>query len=559
MFKKWLICLFLIIYSFAFGYSEQVVVSQFSTGLAKSTSKNNYSLTGVKKSNSIRAINSTDLADVIDLDAGIIKGTFTGNEDDLQFADNTAEKSIAIPVIRNEGATVSTGKFQLTEMSTSTSGEKVINYLIEDTIKLPAKVITLSQGISTTGVKFTYDEGAAKAVHLSAYKKQEFIIRIAKKDINTDYDIIAQTNGIQYATENTNAKDFIEGTKNYVDFLVKGDLYDKEQSISTTTGLSLKFMPENIEVFGLPKGNYRIEVYSLRYSKDVTTSGNVVITKEDSKEFNVGNTEFLEEGIDIMSFSSSDFPVIKATILTIGTTTSPAITVSEDGKSYGGATIAATSGSIYTESSSSGAVTVNTGGTSDGNGKYYQLWEVSYTTTNQTINTDTRTVTYTMGSKSASTTYNLISSTASFASKPLYQTVFATFTGKTYGNGTYEIDDRTMNKYSDGYRNIRKLDNASGIGTLYKGVSGGESMSSSSYNWMGTSGRNSLAISKAISDSKGTFQEVGNISNAFTFYTTEWTPVLTYKESGASSHSDTANFSWNAPTKTSYDATLSED
>ena len=72
MFKKWLICLFLIIYSFAFGYSEQVVVSQFSTGLAKSTSKNNYSLTGVKKSNSIRAINSTDLADVIDLDARCI-------------------------------------------------------------------------------------------------------------------------------------------------------------------------------------------------------------------------------------------------------------------------------------------------------------------------------------------------------------------------------------------------------------------------------------------------------------------------------------------------------
>jgi len=561
MFKKWLICLFLIIYSFAFGYSEQVVVSQFSTELARSTSKNTYSLTGISNSENIRAVASTDLSETLNFSKSIT-GVFTGIASNLKFDYDTAEKSIAIPVTRNTSSSVVTGKFQLSEKTTSSSNEDVINYLIEETIKLPAKVISLTQATVDTGVKFTYNEGSAKAQHLSAYKKQEYVIRITRGTDNTDYDVIDKKNGFQFATGNngveTYAKSFMEGTEKYVDFLVTADKYDKAQNVQTDAGLSLKFMPEDIEIFGLPKGSYRIEVYSFRYSKEVTTSGNVVITKEDSKTFTVGNTEFLQEGIDIMSFSSSDFPIIKATVLTIGTTTSPAITVSEDGKSYGGATITATSGSIYTESSSSGAITVNIGGTSDGNGNYYQLWEVVYTTTNTTIDTLSRTVTYKKGSNSASTTYNVISSTAQFTGET-YQTVFATFTDKTYGNGVYEINDRTMNKYSNGYRNIRKVD-SSGITALYKGISGGENMTSSSYNWLGSSAKNSLIISKAISDSKGTFQEVGNTSNNFTFYTTVWEPNLTYvNESEKTNQDDTVTLTWDSPDKSSYETTLNEE
>lgn len=179
MFKKWLICTFLIIYSFTFGYSEQVVVSQFSTGLAKSTTKNTYSLTGISNSENIRAIASMDLSETLNF-SKTITGVFTGITSNLKFDYDTAEKSIAIPVTRNTSSSVVTGKFQLSEKTTSSSNEDIINYLIEETIKLPAKVISLTQATVNTGVKFTYNEGSAKAQHLSAYKKQEYMIRITR-------------------------------------------------------------------------------------------------------------------------------------------------------------------------------------------------------------------------------------------------------------------------------------------------------------------------------------------------------------------------------------------
>lgn len=569
MFKKWLICLFLIIYSFAFGYSEQVVVSQFDIGLKNSNLSSNYkySLNGVTKSEDIKAVTSTDLSTVIDFN-GAIGGSFTGAADDLKFNYSTAEKSVMIPLNRNNSTTVVTGAFQLTE-TTSVSGESALTYLIQDSIILPARSIALSQDTSvSTGVKFTYND-SAKAAHLSAYKMQKFMVRIAKSSVtDTNYDVIGKQNGMQLAnnidTSNSTsyAESFLDGNTEYVDFLVTADQYDKAQSISTNVGLSLKFMPEDIEVFGLPKGSYRIELYSFRYSKEVTTKGNVVITKEDNKTFSIGDTEFLEEGIDIISFSSAEFDTIKATILTIGNTTSSSITVSEDGSPMIG-TITATSGSIYVDSTSSGALVVTAGGTLY-NSQYYQLWSVVYTATNKTINTDTRTVKYTAGSKDISTTYNVISSTPQFTSEPLYQTVFAGFKDTTFSVGTFEIDDRTVNKYSDGYRNVKVSNvnltsSAIDIAALYKGVNG-TNMDKSSYNWLGNTPGNSLVISKVKSDSKGTFRNINDTAKNFTFYTTNWEPSLSFYEStDVNNDDDTVKVKWSSPGKSTYDATVSED
>lgn len=582
MFKKRLMCLFLIIYSFVFGYSEQVVVSQFDIGLKNSSTNSNYkySLTGVTKSEDIKAVNSTDLSDVIDLKKTIGE-SFTGSDNsDLKFNYSTGEKSIIIPVTRNTSTSSAiSGSFQLTETAT-VSNETVTNYLIQDSIVLPAKAVVLTQDLTvSTGVKFTQTD-SDKGNNLKYYKMQKYMIRISKSSVNTDYDVIAKLNGMQLAnsTDTLNSKSyaqsFLDGNKNYVDFLVTADQYDKAQSISTNVGLSLKFMPGDIEVFGLPKGSYRVELYSFRYSKEVTTKGNVVITKEDKKDFSVGNTEFVEDGIDIMNFSSSEFAKIKATILTVGNTTSPSIVVSEDGVAMT-ANITATSGAIYLDSTSSGALAISTGGTSSG-GKYYQLWDVVYTTPNSTVNTNTRQVGYKMnGVYEARTNYNVISSTAQYSDKPLYQTVFAGFKDNTFSVGTFEIDDKIMNKYSDGYRSVKTANvtltgSSIDIGTLYKGngSSYATMTTDGAFNWVGTTAGNSVIISKAISDSKGTFQNVNDTTKSFAFYTTTWTPNIVYAESGAvltpttenpKQAADTVNFSWTSPSKTSYNTTVNED
>lgn len=565
MIKKWLICTFLIIYSFAFGYSEQVVVAQFDSALKDTaiTKKNKenieyfpyiYSLNNLNKKEQIKAIQSTNLSDAIDFSWSTEK-----NFNEFWFNPGTVEyKSAIIPVNKNTEVTTKTGTFQLAEKGYLDNGEDVTSYLIKEEIVLPAKTIELSPATASTGIKYTYTD-TAKAQHLSAYKKQEFIIRIAKASaIDTNYDIVNKTNGIQLANTPSKAKSFLEGGISYIDFLVTGDLYDKGQSITTDAGVSLKFMPGNVEVFGLPKGSYRIELYSFRYSKEVTTKGNVIITKEDNESFTVGDTEFLAEGIDIINFSSGSFPTIKATILTVGNTTSPAIIVKEDGVTTS-ASITATTGAIYLDSLSA-ETAIAIGGTQAG-ALYYQLWDVTYTTSNSTINTNTREVTYTMnGTFDVKTTYNVLSTSTDYSGNPnLYQTVFVTSTNETYGDGTYEIDDRIMNKYSDGYRQIRKLDTSAGIEALYKGISGGESMGQVGYNWTGTTNRNSFVISKVISDSKGIFRNTSDTSDGFTFYTTTWTPAIDYKEKSATTHTDTANFSWSAPNKTSYDTSISED
>lgn len=563
MFKKAFICIFLVITSLAFAYSDQVVVSQFDIGLKMSNSNNNYSLTGVTKSGDIKAVQSVNLSSVIDFN-GSIGGSFAGSPVDLKFNYATAEKSIIIPVVKNSGGTITKGSFQLSETSTM-SGETMTTYLIQDNISLPAPISDFQKITADTGAKFTYTD-SAKIAHISAYKKQEFIVRIAKASVgNTDYDVIGENNGIKLANSTSNAKSFLDGDISYVDFLVSADQYDKAQNITTNVGLNLKFMPGNIEIFGLPKGNYRIELYSFRYSKEVTTKGNVVITKEGNIAFTIGNTEFLEEGIDIINFSSSEFPKVSATILTIGNITNPAISVTENGATMG-RVISATTGAIYVDSTSTGALNIGINGTEYG-GKYYQLWDVSYEALDKVIKKGTREVIYniTNWNKSVKTFYDLISSEAQYTEKPLYQTVFVGFKDSTYTNGEYEIDDRIMNKYSDGYRSLRTANvsltsGAIDIEKLYRGVSSSAGTFNNSYNWTLNQGtHNSLIISKAISDSKATYKKIGDTSKNFTFYTTEWDPSLTfYETSDENNNDDTVKIKWQSPKKSSYDVTLSE-
>lgn len=575
MFKKSLVFTFLLIYSFVYGYSEQVVVSQFDIGLKNSSESGHnykYSLTGVTTSGGgITSVNSNSLDDTIDF-IGTIENVFTGILGDLKYNYSTAEKALIIPVSRNTSATTMSGSFELTETTSS-----VKNYYIQENFILPAKVITLSQDASAnTGVKFTYDGVADKTENYNKYKMQKYMIRIVKSSVseeNSRYDVLGQfnreyqANSINPLTTTPYAQSFIEGNTGYMDFRVTGDQYDKQQKIDTNVGISLKFSPGNIELFGLPKGSYRIELYSFRYSKEITNKGNVVITKEDSKPFNIGE-EFTTEGIDIMSFSSAEFKTIKATILTIGNTTNPAITVTEDGTAVTGATVIATDGAIYLDSTSSGGLTIGTAGTLY-DSKYYQLWSVVYTTPNPTINTATRAVVYKMNNnQTASTSYNVISSTAQFTNEDLlYQTIFAGFKDSACTVGEFEIDDRYMNKYSNGYRSVRTSNipltsSAIDIETLYKGNTSSTPMTNnSSFNWIGNqSGHNSVIISKPISDSKGAFKMISDSAENFTFYTTTWTPNFTYvNESDKNNSDDTVTLKWSSPDKSNYDATLTEE
>ncbi len=331
MFKKWLICLFLIIYSFAFGYSEQVVVSQLD--IALKTSSDYILSSGVELNDKMFGVlpqtnvSGSLTSDGVTLDNTIgfsytKKNEFSGNilNSKYNYTSTGTEKSVVIPVKRNTGTTTVSGAFQLIETSNA-SGEDVTNYIIDQSFTLPIKYIDLeSTTTSSKGIKFKYTEpNSVKVAHRNAFKAQNYMIRISRASTATSdsyYDITNKSNEILEAST-ISVNKFLNGVANYVDFTVEGDEYEKEQSITTDSGVGVKFIPGNLEVFGLPNGSYRIELYSFRYTNTSSNRGSVVITQEDvTDSFTVANNTTTSM-MEILGFTTSSFPNITASILTI--------------------------------------------------------------------------------------------------------------------------------------------------------------------------------------------------------------------------------------------------
>lgn len=618
MFKKTIICTFLIITSLVFGYSEQVVVSKFDIGLKNSVditpdspkdesgnqyNPYKYSLTGVTTKGNIQSIeklnktlgNSVEDEDITLSDVTafnfISKEKFdTG----LEYKEATGQKAIIIPVDRNTDSIVKEGSFNLTDI-TGSGEDKVINYLIQEKFTLPAKCITLTSQNVLGGNKFTFSESSdIKRAHLEAYKSQNYMIRIVKtnsfgEEGTTNYDIETRQNGILEANIQNNSEEnairFLEGKSNYVDFTFSGDIYDKELRYNSKNTmkatLDVRFKSGEIYIYGLPQrtAGYRIELYSFRYTKDSVSRGSVVITKEASLPFKSENLK-IENSINLLGFSSKEFSTIKATILVISDTSSQDFKVKETYNSNTNLMTISNKNIIIPEElyilpdngGTPQAIKIDdlTSGYDNETKKYYREYTFEYTTPNLKIDNLIRTVRFEFindPSIFTETTYNV-----SVDVKPLigeaYQTVYATFDTLPEWKMPLDINDRVMDRYTQGYKGIR-VSNQGNIENLYRGQYGSNTELTSGtndYKWNGTGSGKSVIINKIISDSKGSLVNKDG-EEYFTFYTTKWTPNLKYQENEATSYdsakkivnsTDTANFSWDSLNSNSY-VTVSQD
>lgn len=530
----------------SFG-AEQIVVTTLDTTLKDSSS---YTLSGVTINGSAYGAYSDNntIGDVVDFGHTFVNG-FTGSTS-LTYAGTLGKEKLAIiPVTKNTSATsVVEGNFSLKTTSTNSDGDTVTNYLIDEDFTLPmADTVKLTKSsASSSGVKFTYTESsAAKKAHLNAYKNQEYLIRIVSGTTEKDYDLLNKTNGIALATKD-------EGyltSKGYMDFIVTADQYDSSQNIKSSSGsYSLNFLPGNIEVYGLPSGNYIVEVYSFRYTEDSESTGSCVITKEDSLSFN--NTEDSSvEGIYVKDFSTENFPTNAGTILTVTDANSTLSSIS--------ITELKSSSTIYTGTSTS-YTSVTSGGS------IYQTWDVSYTlTTGTAIDSEEHTVTFSGtgagGNMSTTLTYKPSVQSSEVVTDYPHQTVFQ-YTGSKTWSGNYVINDRELNKYTYGYRQVKAVNSGTTPANMYLGdytSSSTMNFDNSSYSWVGNGDTSkALLINKVISNSKGT---ITGTAGTYTYYTTEGISDLAYTEESNSTKDSIATFTWTSPEKSSYSTTLTQD
>lgn len=584
MFKKRLMCLFLIIYSFAFGYSEQVVVSQFDIALKTS---DQYILSGVDLNEKMFGVlpqtnvsgSLTSEGATLDNTIGFSytkKNEFSGNllNSKYNYTSTGTEKSVIIPVKRNTGTTTVSGEFQLIETSNA-SGENVTNYLIDQSFTLPIKYINLeSTSTSSKGVKFKYTESnSVKVAHRNAFKTQNYMIRISRASATTTdtyYDILNKSNKILESASSestgspTNISNFLSGASQYVDFTVEGDEYEKEQSISTAAGVGIKFIPGSLEVFGLPNGSYRVELYSFRYTTTSSNRGSVVITQEDVTDTFTVSNDTTESIMEILGFNSSSFPEITASILTINDTklSDTDLNVSEivSSVAYDKDNLEITEETLSEVCLDGTTVSTVTNGQIGGVGKYYQKWTIKYKSKYLTVDTNVRTAVFSAGVLTTSVDYSLYIAEALVTDYP-HQTIFALFNSNKALDGTYGIEDENLSKYTRGYRSILGVTDTT-LETMYKGIyTSNLAMSQSNYDWSGASSVRGLMINKAISDSYGTFSKTsGSGDNAtFSYYTVKSITGFTYGEEGDTDVTDSATFTWTSPEKSSFDTTISQD
>lgn len=563
MFKKAFICIFLVITSLAFAYSDQVVVSQFSIGLRNS---NNYTLTGVTPNTSMGGISLTgnSLDKAIDFEY-TSRGDFNSLGAQKYSYGSNGGSAIIMPVVSSTTAS-STGNFELIEEDAS-SGEAIKNYLIEQKFKLPKKDMVITNTINPSlakGVKFSYSESSK----VSDYKMQEFMIRISRASEstnNTFYDIVNKNNPRKLALSedgtDLNTQYFLGNTSKYVDFLVTADQYDREQSVMTNSGLGIKFIPGSIEILGLPNGNYRMEIYSFRYTNVSLNRGSLIITQEMVTAPFIVNNNISNDSIKILGFDTSKFPNIKAEILTVSTNKILAENLSV-GESAGAIS------NLIKESLSMSELYLEDGTLiildADGkNGtKYYQKWEINYKSGKSVVDTSAITSTFSMPSTSTSIDYVLFINEAPIKSYP-HQTIFALFNNQKNLQGNYyEILDKSMSKYTLGYRGIKEVSDTN-IDSMYTGnYSVLSNMSQEDYNWKGNSNNTKgIIINKAILSSKGEFKKVsGSGSNiSMPFYTLGAISGFTYNEQSESTKYDVATFKWELPEKSTYDTAITLD
>lgn len=157
-------------------------------------------------------------------------------------------------------------------------------------------------------------------------------------------DIYNNTNPIGTYNETTNIENFISGSKPYLDLIFKKG---EDRKIERANGIFNFFKDNKFEVIGLPRGNYMLQVYTVK-GADLDTQKNGVLdyktlTFELSKKFDIGlpelvygnfalkNNIFLIESINVNSFFdiNTNLPSKNITVNFV-TKTSEAVSLTKD-------------------------------------------------------------------------------------------------------------------------------------------------------------------------------------------------------------------------------------
>lgn len=582
---KKILSLFVLLTCIVMGYSEQVVVSIFDSDLENSgnyklETKSGENYTNFSPSEAIKSItligDEKSLDEIIGAkDKNLSKGflyndlsTFGTKGSNFTYGTNKGN-AIMIPVTKNTENSTTEKHFSRTESYVNQETKEVITtYALEEIFYLPAKFGSISKSDTQTGgVKFTYTDSTGDTAfleklrkeYLTIYKNQEYLIRIAKKDSNVKFDIMGKNNAYLPATVADNSDKFFSGTEKYMDFWVSGEKFDKAVNIKSGNDLvELRYIPGNIEIYGLPKGDYELQIYSFRYTKDTTSRGSLIVTEEGITPFSIAKT-LAESSVDILSFSTEEFTKIKSKILTVTTTDIDSSKIeiweSKDGI-YSDTITTATkiTPEIPTEVYINGTkVTLEAGGKY--NGLFYKIWDIEFTSKNSQSDSIKRTTKFkvTSDSKEVVTEYILNINTDQVEGYP-YQTVFAYYNNSNNWNSPLTISDRNLNPYTKGYKGV-KIGNTNNITDFYKGTFTPNVdlvFDENNYNWTGTPSLDNKAIkiNKIPSDSKGIF----NGGKEFTFYTHKWDNP----EIASLSNGDRATITWKSPEKNTY-TTLIQD
>lgn len=128
-------------------------------------------------------------------------------------------------------------------------------------------------------------------------------------------DVYNNSNPIGSYNETTNIENFVSGSKPYLDLIFKKG---EDKKIERANGIFNFFKDNKFEVTGLPRGNYMLQVYTVKGADLDTQKAGIVdyktITFELSKKFDIGlpelvygnfatmNNLFLIESINVNSF-----------------------------------------------------------------------------------------------------------------------------------------------------------------------------------------------------------------------------------------------------------------
>jgi len=455
------------------------------------------------------------------------------------------------------------------ELRRQDNNEIYTNIYIEEDFYLPINYIKLEEKEYKFGNRFSYEESAEIiSRHKELYKKQDYMVRLVKGNTaNYKYDVHNKNNGIRLANEGDNIKEFLSSTKNYIDFKFNGDFYNEVQSVITSYGTGMNFVPGNIEVFGLPNNEYTIEFYSFRYKNEFSDRDNLIITLEDRISFTGSGIEE-KEGLSLLNFSSEKYPEISAVLLSISENNIDNISIREGVKGETLSEIAVENMkkiSLKDQSIFINGEKIDLDGDSKHGDKYYKKWELTHSSNEKR---GIRQVEYFY--KLGDVEYKTIAEYRVDFAIPVntaypHQTVIARFNpNKDWGtNEKFQIKDIVMPKESLAYKQI-KMTNSESMDKFMKGSFTDAftlTQRIEDFLWDGDGRKvsNSLIFRKAISASKGTL--IKGIKDIFNFYTTRGISAFSYIENinSVESATDKATFTWSSTPRNTYGVNITDD